>query len=94
MKNTKIKNLKRIALNLIDEYQAKTQAQAVFNDPRGIMTDVDMSCSLLRKQLRNGYISFHLFPRSIQKDNNFIKLTETVEKICDKIKAVIMAYKA
>ncbi len=82
---SKIKNLKKIGLKIIDDFQTKTQIKSFFNDPRGVMSDVDMSCSLLRKQLKKGYIFKSYYPNSI-KGEAFDDVCESLEKVLKKIK--------
>ena len=82
---SKIKNLKKIGLGIIDAFQGSTQSAKLLRDPRGMMSDVDMSCSLLRKQLRKGYIVKSYYPKSI-RGKKFDAVCETLERILKKIR--------
>ena len=82
---SKIKNLKKIGLKIIDDFQTKTQIKSFFNDPRGVMSDVDMSCSLLRKQLKKGYIFKSYYPKTI-RSKQFDDVCEMLERILKKIR--------
>lgn len=61
-----LKNFRTIGLNMIKKFQEETPAKQYFNDPRCTISDIDMTCSLLRKQFRQGYIAVCLFPESVR----------------------------
>lgn len=84
---SQIKNLRKIGLYMIDDFQMNTPAGKYFNDPRYTMSDIDMTCSLLRKQLRKGYMVEYLFPRSV-RGQAFDLLLNKLKRVCEKMKIV------
>lgn len=79
----KIKNLRTISLNVIDKFQKEEKSLNILNDPRGLMSDVDVTCSLLRKQVRENFINWEICPKSTRNDN-FFKMIKILEKIMNK----------
>lgn len=84
----KIKNLRTIGLNLIAEFQRKSEYVNLLNDPRGIMSDLNVACSLFRKQLRNGCVLESYCPKSV-RNKNFYDLVDTLKVIIEKQKKII-----
>lgn len=66
---------------LIDEYQLEHGSEVVYNDPRGLMSAIDMACSLMRKEIvRMGFISSG-YPKILKSDHDFNMLCNRVSAI-------------
>lgn len=83
---TQLKNYRKIGLKIISDFYDRTEAHQYFDDPRFTMSDIAMTCSLLRKEFtRKGYINKFLYPKTVRGEE-FDKVVALLERVLEKIK--------